>query len=78
MSTLELKQKLIDKIKNTMNEGLLEEAYRLLENELVDMDVYKLSPEQNHAIREGRDQIKNRKFLTEAQADTEIDEWLSK
>jgi hypothetical protein len=78
MSSLELKQKLIDKIKNTTDIGLLEEAYRLLENELVDIEIYKLNSELNHAIRESRDQIKNHKFLTETQADTEIDEWLSK
>lgn len=78
MSTVELRKRLIDKIQKTDNEHLLKEAYRLLELEIDDLDIYKLSEDQRKAINEGRQQIKNGQFLTEDQANNEIDEWLSK
>ncbi len=78
MSTVELRKKLIEKIKKTENGELLEEAYRLLELETEDIEIYKLTEEQRTAISEGRLQIKNGKSLTDDQANTEIDEWLDK
>lgn len=41
MSTEELKKRLIDKIQKTDNENLLEEAFRLLQMESEDIEVYK-------------------------------------
>lgn len=78
MSTTELRKRLIDKIQKTDNENILQEAYRLLELEAEDIDVYKLSDEQRRAITEARQQIKGGQFLTNDQADKEIDGWLSK
>ena len=43
MSAIELKKRLIDKIQKTDNENLLGEAYRLLELETEDTDIYKLN-----------------------------------
>jgi hypothetical protein len=76
MSTLELRKRLIDKIKNTDNEKLLAEAYRLLELDTQDLEVYKLSPEQRSAINEARAQVKEGQFLTNEESDQKIDEWL--
>lgn len=78
MSTIELRKCLIDKIQNTDNQPSLEEAYRLLQLETEDIEIYKLSPEQKNIVNESRKQIKSGKFLTNDQADSEIDEWLSK
>ena len=78
MSTLELRKRLIDKIQKTDNEILLEEAYRLLELETENIDVYKLTDDQRKAVNEGKQQIKDGKFLTDEQANKEIDGWLSK
>ena len=78
MSTIELRKRLIEKIQKTNNENLLEEAYRLLELETQDIEVYKLTDEQRKAINEARQQIKNGEFLTDEQANKEIDEWLKK
>jgi hypothetical protein len=78
MSTIELRKRLIEKIQKTDNENLLEEAYRLLELETQDIEVYKLTDDQRKAANEGRQQIKNGEFLTDDQANQEIDEWLSK
>lgn len=78
MSTIELKKLLIDKIQNIENEKLLQEAFRLLELENEDIELYKLNDNQNKAIEEARQQIKNGQFLTEEQANKEVEEWLSK
>ncbi len=78
MSTIELKKRLIDKIQKTDNENLLGEAFRLLEMESEDIEIYKLNDGQKKAIEEARKQIKNGQFLTDEQAGKEIDEWLNK
>lgn len=78
MSTVELKKLLIDKIQNIENEKLLQEAFRLLELETEDIELYKLNNNQNKAIEEARQQIKNGQFLTDEQANKEVEEWLSK
>jgi hypothetical protein len=78
MSTIELRKRLIDKIQKTDNKNILQEAYRLLELEAEDIEVYKLSDDQKRVVNEARQEIKDGKFLTDNQADKEIDEWLSK
>ena len=78
MSSAELKKRLIDKIQKTDNENLLEEAFRLLQLESEDMEVYKLSADQKNAVNEARQQIKNGQFLTDDDANKDIEEWLSK
>ncbi len=78
MSTIELRKRLIDKIQKTDNEDLLAEAYRLLELETEDIEIYKLNNDQRKAINEARQQIKSGQFLTDEQSNKEIDEWLSK
>ena len=78
MSSAELKKRLIDKIQETDNENLLEEAFRLLQLESEDIEVYKLSDEQKSAVNEAREQIKRGEFLTDDEANKDIDEWLNK
>ncbi len=78
MSTVELRKRLIDKIQKTQDERILEEAFRLLELEAEDIEIYQLNDDQKKAINEARQQIKNGQFLTEEQANKEIDEWLNK
>ena len=77
MSTAELKKRLIDRIQKTDNENLLEEAFRLLQLECDDMEVYELSNGQKNAVDEARQQIKRGQFLTDHEANQEIDEWLN-
>lgn len=76
MSSAELKKRLIDKIQKTDNENLLEEAFRLLQLESEDIEVYKLSDEQKSAINEDREQIKRGEFLSDDEANKDINEWL--
>jgi hypothetical protein len=78
MSTIELRKRLIDKIQKTDDENLLEEAFRLLELETENIETYKLNDDQWNAVKEARQQIKKGEFLTDEQANREIDEWLSK
>jgi len=78
MSTIELRKRLIEKIQKSENENLLGEAYRLFSLETEDIEIYKLNDKQQKAIREARTQIKNGEFLTDEQANKEIDEWLNK
>ena len=78
MSTVELKERLINKILHTDNPELLGEEFKLLEIENEEMEVIKLSDQQKQAILQGQEDIKNDRFLTNEQADKEINEWLNK
>ena len=76
MRTAEIKKKLIDKINLSDNKNLLEDFYNFLtlENEI--QDTYKLDGEQKSAIQEARNQIKNGDYLTNEEANHEIDKWI--
>jgi GTP-binding protein EngB required for normal cell division len=80
MSTIELKEKLIDKIQHTDDEHILAEVNRLLgiENDYESNDVFIFSEAEKIKIEEARLQIKNGNFLTHEEANKEIDEWLEK
>jgi hypothetical protein len=78
LSTIELRKKLIDKIKITENRTLLEEALRLLALESDDSEIYDLSTHQISAVQEAQAQLKIGKLLTDDQANQEIDEWFGK
>lgn len=78
MSTIEIKKRLIDKIQETENEELLQEAYRLLDLEIEDAEIYTLNTDQKKVIDEAMQQIKNGQSISDQQANKEIDEWLSK
>ena len=78
MSTIELQNLLIEKIKLTDDDRLLEEASRLLEAGIDESDVYILNDKQKEAIEQGRKQISKGEYLTDEASNKEIDEWLSK
>jgi hypothetical protein len=78
MTVTELKKRLIGKINQIENNELLEEMYRLIANEETDISVYELSEEQIIAVEEGQLQYKNGEFITDDQADKDIEEWLGK
>ena len=76
MSIDALKQKLIGKINQTEDSGILEEMYWLIVNEETEGSLYVLSDEQRNAVEEAQQQFKNGQFLNSEQADKEIKEWL--
>ena len=78
MTNTELKKQLIDKIQKIENHNLLEEAYRLLDLETREEEVFNLSESQKESINISREQIKNGQFLDHDKANQEIDEWLGK
>jgi len=78
MSNIELKERLIGKIRETDNDDILEEVYRLLGLEQEIVEPFKLSNDQKAAVSEARQQIRDGKFLTDEDADNDIDEWLNK
>lgn len=78
MSTAELQKRLIDKIQKTENQPLLEEAFRLLQLESDDLEVYILTDDQKNIVQESRQQIKSGKYQSNDQVNNEIDEWLKK
>jgi predicted transcriptional regulator len=78
MSTIELRNTIIDKIKKIDDEDLLNEVNRLIEIETSDIEIYKFSDEQKAAIEEAEDQINRGEFLTDEEAIKDIEEWLKK
>jgi hypothetical protein len=78
MTTIEMKNQLIGKIGQLTDDELLMDIYKLLNDNLVDTDVYKLSDGHKIAIETAITQIDNGDFLTNAQANNEINQWLNK
>ena len=78
MSTIDLKEILIQSIENTNDEQLLGEIYRLFAIENNDLEIYKLSEEQRQAITIGQNEIRNGLFIENEAANKEIEEWLKK
>jgi len=75
MSSIELKKRLIEKIRLTDDKMLLEEAYRLLEANTDETDHYILNDGQKNILEESRVEIKTGKYLTNDDANKEIEGW---
>ena len=76
MSKVELKEQLIEKIRKTDNEIILEEVYRLLDIETSDLKVYYFSDEERNEVKAAVNQINNGQYLTNVAANKEIEQWL--
>ena len=77
MSSAGLKEKLIEHIRKTEDQQLLEEISTLLELQEPDT-IYQLNEQQKKDISEAKEQIKNEQFLSNEDVDKDINEWLSK
>lgn len=78
MTTNELKHKVIDKINELDNDGLLIDLIRLIEDSSDDSEIYRLSDNHKKAIITAIDQIEKGDYLTNEQSNKQIDEWLNK
>lgn len=78
MTTRALKIQVIGKINQTSDHELIVDVYNLLENSSDDSEVYSLTDNHKNAIDAAIDQIKNGDFLTNEEANKEIDTWLNK
>ncbi len=76
MSTTELQNKVIDRIRKIEDTDLLMDVNRLIEIETPEEEIYKLSPEEIIAVTEAQNEIKNGQFLTDEEAKKDIREWL--
>lgn len=71
----EHKKSLIEKIEEISNKQVIDEIYRLLEVDFEET-IYVTTKEQQNAVTEARQQIKNGEILPEEEANEEIDKWL--
>ena len=78
MLSKEMKQELIDKINSTKDENILEEVYRILDGNFEENDMVVLTDEQKESINQGIKDIEQGKFLSNEEANSEIEKWLKK
>jgi len=78
MVTTEMRQLLIEKIKTTKDDKILEEVYRILELGTKEIDEIVLSHEQKGLIDAGLLDIEKGNYLSNEDANTEIEKWLRK
>ena len=78
MTIIEMKNQVIGKINQLTDDELLMDVYKLLNDSLIDSEIYRLSDNHKVAIDTAINQINNGDFLTNNQANKEIDEWLNK
>ncbi len=75
MSTSDLKIDLISRITQLKDAGVIEEIQKMLDFEL-DQNEYILSESQKERIAEAREEYKNMDYLTEDEANQDIEKWL--
>ena len=75
MNTSDLKLDLINRIAQLKEARIVEEIQRLLDFEL-DQNDYILDETQRERVAEGKEEYKNKAYLTEDQANHDIEEWL--
>ena len=74
MLTKELKKQLIDKIQSTDDNRILEEVYRILDVQTLDIEMVILTDSQRKHIDKGLDDIEKGRYLTDEEADKETKE----
>jgi hypothetical protein len=79
MSTTELKEKLITQINGTDNDELLSEISTMLYTESKSVKgVYKMSETEREAVEDGLNQIRNGQWISNEEANRQVEEWLGK
>ncbi len=78
MTTLQIKNKLIKSIKSVDNPKLLEDLYRLLNMEVEDIEKLKTPAHVKDSVAKGQKDIRNGRYMSNRQADAEMDQWLKK
>lgn len=77
MNTSDLKIDLIQRIAQLEEPGIIAELQKLLDFELASGD-YILTNSQKDRIAEGQEEYKNSAFLTDDQANLNMEQWLEK
>jgi predicted transcriptional regulator len=76
MTTIELKDILIHKIAAINDKSFLAAMNTIIDSKSEKL-IYKTTPEQRQAIKEGQDQLARGESFTNDQVEAEIDKWLS-
>ena len=76
MTTIELKDILIHKIAAINDKSFLAAMNTIIDTKSEKL-IYKTTPEQRQAIKEGQDQLARGESFTNDQVEAEIDKWLS-
>lgn len=76
MSLAESKIKLIQRIANLQDNSIVNKIEKLINEELGE-EIYTLSDDEKTRIKEGKEEYKNGKTLSEKEANSEIDRWLN-
>jgi len=75
MSTVELREKIINQLAN-INDASFLSAIKILVDSEVEKEVYKLSDYQKERIRLGREQLRKNQTISHDDLQKEIDQWL--
>lgn len=78
MTTLELRNQVIVRINQVNDDELLQDVFKLLDINQPDSEVMRLTDNHKTAIETAINQINNGDYLTNEQANKEIDAWLRK
>lgn len=78
MTSIELKNKIINKVRQVNDEEVLNEIYKLLDDTLEDTEIMMLSENHKNAIEVAKEQIEKGEYYTNEQANKEIGKWLNK
>jgi len=76
MTTIELKDILVHKIAAINDKSFLAAMNTIIDTKSKKL-IYKTTPEQRQAIKEGQDQLARGESFTNDQVEAEIDKWLS-
>ncbi|MEI7726333.1 MAG: hypothetical protein WCK09_14590 [Bacteroidota bacterium] len=76
MTTVELKNSLLNRISGLNDKSLLIEIKTLIETKS-ELSIYKTIPEQRKKIKVGREQIAKGESISNEQIELEIDKWFN-
>ena len=76
MTTIELKNKVIDKITQVDNMDILNDIYRILDEDFDDSDIIVLTSEQIESIELARAEVAHNQFITDEQSNKLVEEWM--
>ena len=77
MSTTELKEQLLEKLKETSNQTVLEGVSRLLHIEEEMEAIHVLTTEQKAILMQSKHEIEKGHYISNDQLNTTIEQWLS-
>ena len=78
MTVVELKEKLIAKINSTNDIELLDELSWIIDLEEPNREPHIISQGELEAVREGLEQTKNGQYISDEEANRQIEAWLKK